>query len=320
MQKGRCAVNRDPRDEAVGIDVTVTIANWNRSDLLRQCLASLSHSERTVSSEIIVVDNASTDDSVTMMRRDFPEVRLVVNERNRGFGPAHNQAIRLARGRYVLVLNNDAAVLPTTMPTLVEFMNRHEDTGICSCPARSEDDPLWLTGGGMRAFPTVARDMWQGVLELAVPPLGLGQKQVIAPASRWLSGTLSSDRDEEVAWVRGALFLIRRSMLEQIGLFDEQFFMYYEETDLCLRARMAGWRVWCVASTSYIHEGGGSTALRRDREQLFAASGAAYYRKHRGRLHELAFVLQNAILRRGLLRVRRSATAALRRRFAKGAV
>ena len=108
------------------------------------------------------------------------------------------------------------------------------------------------------------------------------------------------------------MLLLRRSMIDAIGAFDERFFMFFEETDLCRRARQAGWSVWSIASTAYAHDGGQSLRLRDDREKLWAASGRAYFRKHGGALQAVLFSVQNYVIRRCLLRSRRAAAQALR--------
>lgn len=276
----------------VPVDVSVTIANWNRAELLERCLRSIGTTKPAITYEVIVVDNASSDRSVQMVRGQFPNVRLIVNTENRGFGPAHNQALAAAAGRYVLALNNDAAVQPETIPTLVALMDRYPRAGIGSCPAYlRHPSSTEFTARAFRQFPSVSGALWLNLWELCRPLLGRERRP---------EEPIHGDA-VEVAWVTGALLVVRREMVEQIGYFDERFFLFFEEVDLCRRARSAGWTVLFTTSTCYVHQQGASRELRADSQRLFGESGAKYFLKHHGPLAAAAFRLQHDCLRRGLL-------------------
>jgi N-acetylglucosaminyl-diphospho-decaprenol L-rhamnosyltransferase len=138
-----------------------------------------------------------------------------------------------------------------------------------------------------------------------MPPFGWGLGVVAPLSARILGGHSSASTPEPIAWARGALLFLRTTMLEAIGAFDERFFMYFEETDLCRRALDAGWSIWSVPLTSYEHELGGSTSLRTDRDRLYADSGYAYFRKHHGRVAAVVFRLQHRLIRQWCLPLRR---------------
>jgi hypothetical protein len=286
------------------MDVTVTIVNWNRADLLEHCLQSVLGSGGSLEIEVIVIDNASTDNTLIMVREQFPSVRLIANTENVGFGRAHNQALAEANGRYLLILNNDAAVFPDTIAALAQFMDDHPRAGICTCPARSREQRALMTGGGVKYFPSVVQNAIAGLIELVKPPFGCADL-LATKLIKKVNGQCSPIEERQVAWAGGALLLVRRAMLDQVGHFDARFFMYFEETDLCLRAQKSGWTVWQTSGTCYLHEGGMSTALRTDRETIWTASGRAYFQKNKGSLHAALWNMQNYLIRRLLLGARR---------------
>lgn len=286
------------------MDVSVSIANWNRAELLKECLRSVLSTRPTLQYEVVVVDNASSDDSVAMVRGHFPQVQLIVNAENVGFGRAHNQAMARAQGRYVLLLNNDAAVWPDTIPTLGRFMEGHPEAGACSCPDARQTFLSTSASGAFRQFPSLPRTLLENLWSVFRPPLKWEDAWPLKYIQRWIATALSEVRELEVAWAMGALLLIRKDVLEKIGGFDEQFFLFAEDADLCRRIWAAGWKVFFTTSTSYTHWGGASSGLRSDIEKIRGESGAKYFRKHHGRLAAAMFRAQHEVLRRGLLQWR----------------
>lgn len=274
------------------VDVSVVVVNWNRAELLERCLRSVWSTRPTITYEVIVVDNASSDRSVQMVKERFPQVRLIVNEQNRGFGPGHNQGLAAAAGRYLLALNNDAAVEPETIVTLVGLMDRYPKAGISSCPGHPQHpSSTELTARAFREFPSVSGALWLNLWELCRPLLGRERR----PEAPILGDAI------EVAWVTGALLLVRREMIERLGYFDERFFLFFEDADLCRRARAAGWTILFTTATRYVHQQGASRELRNDSQKLFGESGTRYFQKHHGPLAAAAFRVQHDLLRRGLL-------------------
>jgi len=287
------------------MDVSVTIVNWNRAALLAECLRSVFATPRTLAYEVIVVDNASTDDSVAMVRERFPDVRLIANAGNPGFGRAQNQAIAVARGRYVLMLNNDATLEPGTMPALVRLMDDHPRAGASSCPDRAQVALGTATSGAFRAFPSLGRTVVENVWAVVRPPRTWDIRWLTAPVHRWIGDELPASGVVDVAWLVGALLVVRRDVMTQIGGFDEGFFLFDEDADLCRRIRASGWSILFTTATAFSHRGGASSALRDDLEKVRGESRAHYFRKHAGRWTTAAFRVQHFVLRRCLLSWRR---------------
>ncbi len=260
-------------------DVSIVIVSYNTRELLADCLGSIAQDGGQLALETFVVDNASADGSADMVAERFPWVRLIRNEGNSGFAAANNQAIRESRGRYVLLLNPDTLVRPGGISRTVDFMDRHPQAGIATCKVLNPDlsfqtcyapfPGLWNTvtgGGSLRvAFASLLRSR----RFLATQGLEAGEIDHEHPVD---------------GWVMGAFMMIRRQVVEQVGLLDEQLFMYGEEPDYCYRAHQAGWAMWYVPSGSIIHLGGQSTrredAARRVNWQL--TTRFYLFGKHRG--------------------------------------
>lgn len=158
-----------------------------------------------------------------MVRARFPEVRLIANGGNPGFGRAQNQAIAVARGRYVLMLNNDATVEPGTMPALVRLMDDHPTAGACSCPDRAQVALGTATAGAFRAFPSLGRTVVENVWAVVRPPRTWDIRWLTAPVHRWIGDALPASGVVDVAWLVGALIVVRRDVMTRIGGFDERF-------------------------------------------------------------------------------------------------
>lgn len=251
------------------IDVTISIVNFNTRDVLRSCLESLM-ATRGVTIRIYVVDNASSDGTVEMVRDTFPHVQMIANSQNQGFAAANNRVIRQADGRYVLLLNPDTEVPVDVLSAMVSFMDRRPDVGICGPAILSSDGSVQSCG---ESFPTLSREVLQSrrlrrlfkrFTRPAPPP--------VRPAAPF-----------EVDWVGGACLMARRKLVEEIGVLDEQFFLYAEELDWCYRARKAGWKICVLPAIAIVHHRGKST------EQVSEAALAyltetrlRYYRKNHG--------------------------------------
>ena len=233
-----------PACEATVIpDVTVSIVNWNTRDELRECLNSVLSGvgagfeipPQHPRYEILVVDNASPDGSADMVRTDFAgKATLIPNEKNRGFGAAHNQAIEHSSGRYVFFLNPDSRMLqPDLLCRMVTYMDANPDIGALGPRILNPDGTLQFSA---RRFPP----MFAGVFRHTI----LGR---LFPKNRFVRGYLMTDNAHDatmdVDWLSGSALMVRREMLDGIGAFDERFFMYCEDVDICKRAHNAGWRV-----------------------------------------------------------------------------
>jgi N-acetylglucosaminyl-diphospho-decaprenol L-rhamnosyltransferase len=269
------------RDSYVGPDVSVIIVNYNTAHLLPRTLAALEAGCGQLRLQVIVVDNASRDQSVELLRREFPNVELIVNPANIGFGRANNQAVSFTRGRYILLLNVDAFVSPDTLPKTVSFMDDHPRSGVLGVKLVDENGRVQSS---CSYFPTP----WRIFLEA----IGLGR---LVGRGRSVDGCSLHGCD----WVRGCYFLIRREVIETLGLFDPRYFLYFEEVDHCRSLRDSGWEVTCYPYTTVTHIGGESAKFdgrtldgMRQVSALHSESLLLYFRKH----HGVSGVLASAFL------------------------
>lgn len=224
--------------------ISVIIISYNTREILLNCLRSVYTSVGNVEPEVFVVDNASTDGSVEAIRREFPQCIVMANETNVGFSRANNQAVRMCTGRYVLLLNPDTVVEPDVMAKMAGFMDEQQDVGMVSCKLVTHDGSLDLAC--RRAFPS----LWDGLCRAS----GLSQW---FPNSRLLARYNLTYLDEnqtcQVDAVNGAFMFARREAVEQVGLLDEDFFMYAEDLDWCFRFGKSGWKVVYHPAATTVH-------------------------------------------------------------------
>jgi N-acetylglucosaminyl-diphospho-decaprenol L-rhamnosyltransferase len=268
-------------------DVTVIMVSYNTAHLLDRLFASLNAAKGELDLQVIVVDNASSDNSVEILRKRLPNIELIENRTNVGFARANNQAVAQASGRYLLLLNTDAFLSPDTLQKTTEFMDSHPRCGVLGVRLVGPDGTL---NESCRYFPTP----WN----LFLSGTGLGQ---FFPRTR-LVDDMSWDHQSvrDCDWVPGCCYLVRREVIERIGLFDSRFFLYYEEVDHCRRVRQAGWTVTYYPFTQVVHLGGESaisvasvTQHGRQISALQVESELLYFRKHYGTLGVLAAVALN---------------------------
>lgn len=255
------------------MDLTIIIVNWNTKNLLQQCLASLEANPPACSSEIIVVDNGSVDGSQAMVQRDFPLVTLIANEENKGFAAANNQAILTSQGENILLLNSDTIVLPNALDIMLKFMRVHPEVGGVGCRLLNEDG-------------TVQRSCWYGFPSLAFALIDALYLWKILPNSRLVrkSEVSVGEASKAIAvdHLLGACMLIRREVVEQVGLMDESYFLFLEETDWCYRIKEAGWEIYYVPEAQIVHLGERSVykVPQRTLPQMYQ-SYCKFYGKHR---------------------------------------
>jgi GT2 family glycosyltransferase len=234
------------------VDVSVIIVNWNTKDLLRDCLKSVYQCAGAMDYKIIVVDNASTDGSVEMVKNDFKQVILIENSDNKGFAAANNQGMAVAKGRYMLLLNSDTVVLDNAISDMVRFADENPQAAVVGCRVLNPDRTLQRT-----CF------MFPSVLNMLLSSTYLYK---LFPKSRFFGREQMTwwDRNDirQVDVVTGCFMLVRREAIEQVGTMDEQFFMYGEETDWCYRFREKGWKVMFAPVGEIIHFGGQSAAQK----------------------------------------------------------
>lgn len=232
------------------MDLSVVIVSYNVSSFLDQALSTLEDSARGYDFEVFVVDNASTDDSVEMVRRKHPGVNIIANEDNRGFASANNQALQLATGRYILLLNPDTVLSHDTIRTMIEFLDAHPEAGGAGCKVINPDGSLQLAC--RRGFPSPGVAFFKMV--------GLSS---LFPKSKTFGAYnltyLDPDTTSEVDAISGAFMMLRKQALDRVGFLDETFFMYGEDLDLCYRIKRDGWKIYYVPGTEIIHFKGEST-------------------------------------------------------------
>lgn len=231
------------------MDLSVIVVSYNTKNLLKQCLDSVFKYTKGINFEIIVVDNASKDGSVEMIEK--LQVKLIANQTNLGFAAANNQALRQAQGKYLLLLNSDTVLVENSLKKMIDWLEKNKKVGISSCQLVYEDNSLQRTGG---YFPNLLRIFsWMFFID-DLPFL----KEIIKPfhphesRTGWLSSRYFQKQHFQ-DWVTGAFFLVRKKVVDQIGLLDEKFFMYVEEVEFCYRAKQAGWQVIYLPITKIVH-------------------------------------------------------------------
>lgn len=219
----------------MSLDATISIVNWNTCEELRECINSVLAQDCIENCEIVVVDNASLDGSADIVNSEFDgKIRLIENRSNLGFGAAHNQAIESSEGRYIFVINPDSRMLkPDVLGQMIAYMDKNPQIGVIGPRILNPDGTLQFSA---RRFPP----MFAGIFRHTI----LGR---LFPNNRFVRGYLMTDISHDITmdvdWLSGSALMVRRKAIEQIGAFDERFFMYCEDVDLCKRAHDGGWRV-----------------------------------------------------------------------------
>jgi N-acetylglucosaminyl-diphospho-decaprenol L-rhamnosyltransferase len=268
------------------VDLSVIIVSWNVRDLLRKCLWAVDRGpwsvdgvpttdHRPLSTEVIVVDNASSDGTVEMLRAEFPDVRVIPNSENVGFTRGNNQALAVAQGRYLFLLNPDTELRPGALQTLIDYADAHPHAGIIGPRLFYGDGTLQSS---RRRFPTLAT----AFLESTKLQQWFPRNRAL---TRYYMLDMSDDATQEVDWVNGSAMFVRREVYDQIGGFDEAFFMYSEELDWCYRAKQAGWQIVYLPTAQITHyEGKSSEQVVAARDIYFHSSKIRFFRKYRGAL------------------------------------
>lgn len=273
-------------DDAPWADVTVILVSYNTEALLPVSLKALQEAASGYRVQVVIVDNASRDGSAALIRRDFPDCELIVNPVNVGFGRACNQALARARGRYILLLNTDAFVAPDSLRKTLAYMDSHPRCGILGVRLVDRDGKLQPSA---RRFLTP----WS----LFVRRMGLRRWLPWLPAAEDLSEEHHASI-QQCDWVPGCYYLVRRRVVEEVGLFDPRYFLYFEEVDHCLAAKRAAWEVTYFPHTTVFHIGGesarseGEVTAHSQLEAIQVESELLFFRKNGG----LAAVVGNLLL------------------------
>jgi len=264
------------------MDLTAIIVNYNTAGLLPACVAALREAAAGLQLKIVLVDNASRDDSLAVARRELGDCVLIANTVNVGFGRANNQALEHVEGDYVLLLNTDAMVSPDSLHKTLDYMRSDARCGVLGVRLVGSDGHVQPA---CRFFPTPAN--------LLVDTFGLrrfwpGVRPVDDPSVE-LSAARRCD------WVPGCFYLVRREVIAQVGLFDPRYFLYFEEVDHCRATKSAGWEVVFYPHTTVVHIGGESaktvgpvTDAGQQISVLQVESEILYFRKHHGALGAVA--------------------------------
>ena len=235
--------------------LTISIVNYNAGDFLLQCLASIEEVSAETALQVIVVDNDSKDDSIERAQKRFKNVDFIVNKENVGFGRAHNQVLKNLDTEYVLILNPDCQLEKGTIDYMIAFMDAHLDVGAASCKLEKEDGTVDIASH--RGFPT---------------PWASFKYYFLKDDSLYHLTDRDMSKTHEVDAIVGAFFLTRKAVLEKVGYFDEDYFMYAEDLDLCLRIKQAGFKVMYVPEVKILHHKGISTGIKQQTAEQSKAS------------------------------------------------
>lgn len=262
--------------------LSIIIVSWNVRKELLNCLGSIRKNPPSCSYEIIVVDNASTDNTIGVAQRDFPEVELIISETNRGFAAANNLGIQKSRGQYIFFLNPDTIVRSRSLDSLINFMDENKDVGVCGPKLLNLDGSFQES---IRGIPTFRAALHR---HTAFKYLYIFKGMY----RKWVMRDHAYDKQTDVDQVMGAALMTRRSIIDQVGAMDERFFMYYEEVDLCYRIKKAGWRIVYVPESEITHIGGSSSGQIPAEKRIMALTSLLkFFKKHRGSYVTALFAL-----------------------------
>jgi len=246
--------------------LSIIIVSYNTKEFLGDCLKSVFQNQGNLDLDIIVVDNASVDGSVEYLRKYFPQVRLIASKDNLGFGKANNRGAKIAKGDILLFLNPDTIIEKNIFSKLVDIFSKDKNIGIVSprliLPNHSEQ--LWAYGE--------EENFWQLIKKKFYPVSALNSQ---FPSTQFLT------------WVSGAALSIRKNIFEKIKGFDENFFMYFEDRDLCYRTKDLGYKIVVNDEIQIIHFGGKTPIFNKDRKKIYYKAQNYYWHKHYGFLNSL---------------------------------
>jgi len=263
------------------IELSIIIVNWNTSKLLRNCLYSIFETIKRNKFEIYVVDNNSSDNSVAMVKEEFKGVNLIINKENIGFARANNQSIKLSKGEFVMVLNPDTILLPNAVDGMVDFLKSHKNIGAIGPKILQADGKV--SNVGARRFPNLLFEFFNITsLNRQFPKSKLFGKY-------WMSFWDHNDL-RQVECLTGACMIVRKKVIDNVGLLDENFFMYSEDIDWCYRIKKGGWDIYYYPEAEIMHLNGQSSKQKPIKSELeYYRSKYKYFKKHKGYLYSLFY-------------------------------
>jgi hypothetical protein len=252
-------------------DLSIVLVCWNNKTYLEPCLESLYQSGMRSSFDVVVVDNGSTDGSQAMLREKYPDVIIIQNDGNVGLGKASNQGIEATQGRHVLLLNNDTLVNGPSFDTMVEFLDNNPKVGAVGGKILNPDGSVQSC---YNDFSTLREEF------LIATRLG---------ELLWAGypANVSDQETRSVSWISSACLMVRRTALDQVGLLDEEYFIYGDEVDLQYRLKRAGWQIYYLPNATIIHYGGRSMN-RWSRRRMVYRGKILFYQKHYGPIQTAA--------------------------------
>jgi hypothetical protein len=254
------------------IDVTIVVISWNTRQMTHDCLRSVYDNLGDLPAEVILVDNNSADGSAEMVAADFPQAILIRNADNRGFAAANNQGFVIARGRHILLLNSDTLIHGDVIQRSVAYLDQHPTVGAMGCRVLNTDGSVQLTCG---QFPTLFNLFLQATaLKKLAWPRFFGRQEM----SHW-----ARDSERPVDTITGCYLMLRREVMDDVGMLDEDFFFFGEETDWCRRMRDAGWGVMFAPVGQITHHGSVSARKHNHKRDVMLSNAIVrLHRKHGG--------------------------------------
>lgn len=275
------------------IDLSIIIVNYNVKEFLQNLLHSIDQASKHHNVEVIVADNASDDGSVDILRNKYPDVKLIANKDNVGFGKANNQGLEISSGRYLLLINPDTIVKEDTFEHLINFMNKSPEVGMVGCKVLNPDGTLQLAC--RRSFP----GPWTSFTKITGLSSFFPKSKLFG---RYNMTYLNENESYEVDAISGCFMFLRREVYEATKGFDPQFFMYGEDLDLCFRTQKAGYKVYYYHQTEIIHYKGESTKRSSiDETKIFYEAMQIFVKKHLSASFIVSGILQLGIIIRKLL-------------------
>jgi N-acetylglucosaminyl-diphospho-decaprenol L-rhamnosyltransferase len=252
--------------------LSIILVNYNGAEFIFDCLSSIKNLVDLTKCEVIIVDNSSTDHSVSLINDNFPSFKLICSQENLGFGKANNLAVACSQGEYLLFLNTDTILIENTPEILAKYLEQHQDIAAIGSRITFEDGSYQLSCGRL---PNLVMEIIDKIR------YGLDRKWHHTFSGIYDRQNLTV---QEVGWLTGACLMMRRDIYEQLGGFDESFFMYFEDKDICKRVRDLGSKVVYYPNTSLIHLlGGSSQSTGKNVNAYYRHSQVYYYEKHLGR-------------------------------------